>query len=185
MPESRNRILATRKSKILSDSLEVLCLEAGLTKRFRLVTTVNGSSVEFLHEVKPVEFDSAAEAQVEVFLVESMWRLRVTPREIERACLLFDGQSDNDSCSRAASSPEHSLGSLSLLLLECVSRLEVVTSDNMYSLESLEMLDASLSLLESVTEHHPSFDTTRVQSLRNQYQAIWEEAKRRRSEIGN
>ena len=182
MPGLKSRILATRKSKVLSDSLEVLCLETGARKRYRLVTTVNGTTAEFLHEVKPVEFDSADESSVTIFLIESMWRLRLTPREISQACRLLDGQIESDSLSRSDAGRDHLLGASSLLLLECVSRLETVTSEDIYALESLEMLDSSLKILESVTEHDPSFDVTRIQGLRAQYQAIWREAMRRRTE---
>jgi hypothetical protein len=47
------------------------------------------------------------------------------------------------------------------------------------------MLDASLTILESVTGLHPNVDVARVQGLRAQYQEIWREAMRRRTENRN
>ena len=68
------RILATRVSKTQTDSLEALCLEWGIDKRFRLYTSTDEDLSESVWDLDPVEFTDVEETDLVTYLVESLRR---------------------------------------------------------------------------------------------------------------
>ena len=65
--------LATRASLSHPKRIECLCLKPGQRRRYRLFSTVD-----------PVEFDIPSDIAVATYLIESLWRLHVSPGELER-----------------------------------------------------------------------------------------------------
>jgi len=78
------RVLATRTSKTLTDTLEILCLERGLTKVYRLYTTTDEGLSETFWDLDPVEFNRTDESDLNTYLTESFWLTRISPTEIHR-----------------------------------------------------------------------------------------------------
>jgi hypothetical protein len=90
MPHPAPRVLATRISKTLTDTLEILCLERALTKAYRLYTTTDEGLSETFWDLDPVEFNRADESDLNTYLIESFWLTRISPGGIESACDLYD-----------------------------------------------------------------------------------------------
>ena len=63
---------------------QYLCLSRGESKKFKIFTSDDATLCESATEVAPVEFDSASDLFLNVFLIESFWRLQVDVHLIER-----------------------------------------------------------------------------------------------------
>ena len=72
---------------------QYLCLSRGESKKFKIFTSddatlcesaTDATLCESATEVAPVEFDSASDLFLNVFLIESFWRLQVDVHLIER-----------------------------------------------------------------------------------------------------
>lgn len=79
-------VLATRISAGAPKRLECLCLAPGQRRQYRLFSTASPELLEEYgpEDLDPVEFDLASDIAVSTFLIESFWRLHVSPGELER-----------------------------------------------------------------------------------------------------
>jgi hypothetical protein len=76
-------VLATRISAPPGRSdIEILCLRKTSPGRYRLFTTTSLSLDEDTWDLDPVEFYDANDADALTYLIESLWRLEVSPPEI-------------------------------------------------------------------------------------------------------
>lgn len=85
-PKTVAVVLATRISATSPKRLECLCLAPGQRRQYRLYST---ASVDLVKEygpedLDPVEFDIASDIAVSTFLIESFWRVHVSPLELEQ-----------------------------------------------------------------------------------------------------
>ena len=85
-PKAVAVVLATRVSAGSPKRLECLCLAPGQRRQYRLYSTANVDLVEDYgpEDLDPVEFDIASDIAVSTFLIESFWRVHVSPLELER-----------------------------------------------------------------------------------------------------
>jgi hypothetical protein len=63
---------------------QYLCISRGELKRFKIYTAEDDSLGESASEVAPVEFDSSTDLFLNMFLVESFWRMHVDTHFIGR-----------------------------------------------------------------------------------------------------
>lgn len=85
-------VLAVRCGYLADDTVELLCLKRGEQSRYRLfLSTVELDCCERLDDLDAVEFDSFETSEVESFLVESLWRLHLSPIELQLVCTSFEG----------------------------------------------------------------------------------------------
>jgi hypothetical protein len=78
--------LATRASLSHPKRIECLYLKPGQRRRYRLFSTVDPDLNEVIgpEDLDPVEFDIPSDIAVATYLIESLWRLHVSPGELER-----------------------------------------------------------------------------------------------------
>ena len=78
--------LATRASLSHPKRIECLCLKPGQRRRYRLFSTVDPDLNEVIgpEDLDPVEFDIPSDIAVATYLIESLWRLHVSPGELAR-----------------------------------------------------------------------------------------------------
>jgi len=77
-------VLAFRVGIQSDDTVELLCLRAGDRGRFRLyLSTLDLDLRERSDDVEGVEFESADDEEVWIFLIESMWFLHIEPRDLK------------------------------------------------------------------------------------------------------
>lgn len=85
-------VLAVRCGYLADDTVELLCLKRGEKSRYRLfLSTVELDCCERLDDLDAVEFDSIDASEVESFLIESLWRLHLSPIELQLVCISFEG----------------------------------------------------------------------------------------------
>jgi hypothetical protein len=161
MPHTAPRVLATRISKTLTDTLEILCLERGLTKAYRLYTTTDEGLSQFRWDLDPVEFNRTDEPDLNTYLIESFWLTRISPGEIHSACDLYEQGIFETSIGEANQQSTTDLGSLGVLLIEMFNRIQTINPKEAHSTEVLEYIDSNLSKLESL----PSLPVTVQTSL--------------------
>jgi len=77
-------VIARRQSLHGKTVSQYLCIARGELKRFRIYTADDDSLGESFSEIAPVEFDSATDLFLNVFLIESFWRMHVDVHFIER-----------------------------------------------------------------------------------------------------
>lgn len=63
---------------------QYLCVSRGESKRYRIYTADDDSLRESHSAIAPVEFDSVTDLFLNVFLIESFWRLHVDIHFIDR-----------------------------------------------------------------------------------------------------
>lgn len=63
---------------------QYLCISRGESKRYKIYTADDDSLSESYSAIAPVEFDSATDLSLNVFLIESFWRLQVDIHFIDR-----------------------------------------------------------------------------------------------------
>lgn len=120
------RLLATRSSKGMTDTLEVLCLEWGIDQRFRLYTTTDEDLSESVWEIDPVEFDTPDDAKLTTYFIESFWLTEISTRELRTGCQLYvNGVTQSPATSRYRDSIT-ALGSLGVLLIEALNRAQTI-----------------------------------------------------------
>ena len=77
-------VLAFRVGVLGDDTIELLCLRAGDRCRFRLyLSTLDLDLKERSDDLDGVEFDTAGDEEVRIFLIESMWYLHIEPRSLK------------------------------------------------------------------------------------------------------
>ncbi len=80
-------VLAARCGYLADDTVELLCLTHGERCRYRLfLSTVDLDCHERVDDLDAIEFDSIDDSAVETFLIESLWRLHLTPIELQFVC---------------------------------------------------------------------------------------------------
>ena len=184
MPHPAPRVLATRISKTLTDTLEILCLERGLTKAYRLYTTTDEGLSKLPWDLDPVEFNRADESDLNIYLIESFWLTKISPGEIHSACDLYEQGIFETSMGEANQQSTTDLGSLGVLLIEMFNRIQTINPKEAHSTEVLEYIDSNLSKLESL----PSLPVTVQTSLhgcRLVYREILAESVMRNRERGH
>ena len=78
-------VVATRRGlPPVSAPLETLCLNRIADDKYRLYTTEALTFVEESWDLDPVEFVSAYDPAVTLYLTESLWRLSVTEHDLDR-----------------------------------------------------------------------------------------------------
>lgn len=141
------RILATRVSKALPDTLEVLCLEWGIDHRFRLYTTTDEDLSESVWELDPVEFDTPDDTELATYLIESFWLTEISTRELRTGCQLYvNDVNENPSTSRYRDSIV-ALGSLGVLLIEVLNRAQAIDPADPEAPEALRRMERRLENL--------------------------------------
>ena len=178
------RVLATRTSKTLTDTLEILCLERGLTKAYRLYTTTDEGLSETFWDLDPVEFNRPDESDLNTYLIESFWLTRISPGEIQSACDLYQQGIIETSVGPENLRSATDLGSLGVLLIEMFNRIQTINPKDAHSAEVLEYIDSNLTKLESL----PSLPVTVQTSLhgcRLVYREILAESVMRNRERGH
>lgn len=84
-------VLAVRCGYLADDAVELLCLKRGEKSQYRLfLSTVDLDGRERFDDLDAVEFDSIDASEVESFLVESLWRLHLSPSELRLVCTSFE-----------------------------------------------------------------------------------------------
>jgi hypothetical protein len=63
---------------------QYLCISRGESKRYKIYTADDDSLNESYSAIAPVEFDSATDLYLNVFLIESFWRMHVDIHFIDR-----------------------------------------------------------------------------------------------------
>ena len=144
------RVLATRRSKTLADTLELLCLEPGLTKRYRLYTTIDESLSETMWDLDPVEFDSTDDPDLHTYLTESFWMTTVSPLELRRACELYSSGVTGSPVGATNEQSVVDLGSLGVVLMEMFNRIQTIDPSEAHSSIVLQELDTNLRRLEAL-----------------------------------
>ena len=81
-PQSKPEVIAIRKHPSDSSRLERLCLTHGNTARYRIYLSVNDNLAERSDDLEACEFDSTDDIGLSRFLIESLWRLNVTPSSL-------------------------------------------------------------------------------------------------------
>lgn len=77
-------VLALRAGSQSDDTIELLCLRAGDCSRFRLyLSTLDLDLIERGDDIDGVEFDTADDEGVRIFLIETMWYLHIEPRDLQ------------------------------------------------------------------------------------------------------
>jgi len=120
------RILAARVSKTLPDTLEVLCLEWGIDKRFRLYTSTDEDLSESVWDLDPVEFTDVEETDLVTYLVESLWLTEISIEEIRTACGLYTNGIAETPAAALHKPSITLLGSLGVLLTEALNRIQTI-----------------------------------------------------------
>lgn len=184
MPNPAPRVLATRTSKTLTDTLEILCLERGLTKAFRLYTTTDEGLSETFWDLDPVEFNRADESDLNTYLIESFWLTRISPGEIQSACDLYQQGIIETSVGPENLKSATDLGSLGVLLIEMFNRIQTINPKDVHSVEVLEYIDSTLSKLESLPSL-PMTVQTSLHGCRLVYREILAESVMRNRERGH
>jgi hypothetical protein len=77
-------VIAHRTAVHGKDVDQYLCLSTGGLSRFRMFTADSGELRETMDDVAAVEFDAAADVRVNLFLIESFWRIQVDIAKVER-----------------------------------------------------------------------------------------------------
>ncbi|NBR67749.1 MAG: hypothetical protein EBT79_10855 [Actinobacteria bacterium] len=70
-------VLACRAGFHNHSENQYLCVSKGTAKRFQIFTANEVELRESLSDVAPVEFDDVADVPLNVFMIESFWRLQV------------------------------------------------------------------------------------------------------------
>jgi len=84
-------VLAVRCGYLADDTVELLCLKRGEKCRYRLfLSTVDLECRERLDDLDAVEFESVDASQLESFLIESLWRIHLSPIELQLVCTSFE-----------------------------------------------------------------------------------------------
>jgi len=178
------RVLATRTSKTLTDTLEILCLERGLTKVYRLYTTTDEGLSEPFWDLDPVEFNRPVESDLNTYLTESFWLTRISPTEIQSACDLYQQGIIETSVGSENLQSATDLGSLGVLLIEMFNRIQTINPKDAHSAEVLAYIDSNLSKLESLPSL-PKTVQTSLHGCRLVYREILVEAMQRNRERGH
>jgi hypothetical protein len=181
-PRPSFRLLATRASKSLIDTLEALCLTKGTRQKYRIYTTIDESLVEGDWDLDPIEFDSADEEHVKIYLIESFWLLQISQHELRTVCGLYDQGITQTPVGVENDQAAIDLGSLGILLLEMFNRIQTIDPRDVHSGEMLDYLDTNLRKLESL----PSLPASVKDSLhgcRLTYDEIRKEVIRRNQEL--
>ncbi len=70
-------VLACRTGLHDQSENQYLCVSRGTGKRFRIFTANEVRLRESLSDIAPVEFDGVADVPLNVFMIESFWRLQI------------------------------------------------------------------------------------------------------------
>jgi hypothetical protein len=175
MTQPTPRLLATRDSKTLTDTIEMLCLERGISKLFRLYTTTDEGLSETFWDLDPVEFNRGDEPDLYAYLIESFWLTRISLGEIEGACDLYQQGVIEASVGPEDLQSVSDLGSLGVLLMEMFNRIQTISPKEVHSTDVLEYIDANISKLESLPAL-PKTVQTSLHGCRLVYREILAEA---------
>ena len=84
-PTDRPVLVIARRHRLHGKAVnQYLCISRGELKRFKIYTAEDDSLGESASEVAPVEFDSSTDLFLNMFLVESFWRMHVDTHFIGR-----------------------------------------------------------------------------------------------------
>ena len=150
MSQQAPRVIATRISKEKIDTIEVLCLVFGDQKKYRLFTTTDEDLTEVTWDLDPVEFDRTDSADLERYLVESFWLLRICRSEIARACELFRAGITRSSGGKATTDTIEVLGGLGVLLVEMLNRIQTIDVADETTSVVLHYFEENLDLLNEL-----------------------------------
>lgn len=91
-PKTLAVVLSTRVSVGPNKRIECLCLAPGKRRMYRLYSTSNVDLTEQYgdDDLEPVEFNMVSDISVATFLIESFWRLRISPTELEQQLSRID-----------------------------------------------------------------------------------------------
>jgi hypothetical protein len=181
---STPRLLATRISKPLVDTLETLCLITGTNKRYRIYTTTDESLIEGRWDLDPIEFDTADDERVKTYLIESFWLLQISQHELQRACEIYERGTVQTPVGTINDQAAIDLGSLGILLIEMFNRIQTIDPCNTHSTEVLAYIDTNLSKLESLPALPQSVKNS-IHGCRLTYDEIRREVTLRSRELGH
>jgi hypothetical protein len=181
---STPRLLATRTSKSLIDTLETLCLITGTNKRYRIYTTTDESLIEGHWDLDPIEFDTVDDEQLKTYLIESFWLLQISQHELQKACELYDQGTAQTQVGAVNDQAAIDLGSLGILLIEMFNRIQTIDPRDAHSIEVLNYIDANLSKLESLPALPQSVRNS-IHGCRLTYDEIRREVVLRNRELGH
>lgn len=150
MIEMPRRVLATRVSNTEIDTVEVLWIKRGSLKRYRVYTSVDDGTSDSAWDLDPVDFDSKDDEELYRYLVESLWLLRISRSEIQRACDLFDQGVFITPVGASNIQSINEMGSLGVLLVEIFNRIQTIETSEESSCEVLGYINESLLMIESL-----------------------------------
>ena len=157
-------LLAVRCGYLADDSVELLYLTRGDSCRYRIfLSTTDKDCRERVDDLEAIEFDSIDAIDVETFLIESLWRLHLSPIEIHFVCISFERTTSEIGESVATETDGTTHSSLLLTLIE--RQLAALRNS---LLESFMLtLIARLAVTIEALPYLSEADKTRLTSLRN------------------
>ena len=177
------RVLATRPSKTLLDTLEVLCLERGSRGAFRLFTTTDESLSEIRWDLDPIEFDPPDHPDVETYLIESFWLTSLDLRELRQACVLYSQGVIENPLGTLNQQSIKALGSLGVVLLGFFNRIQTIDPGRGHSFEFLRDIDATIRRLEQLPNVPASVQSS-IHECHLAYKKLIAEAISRTHDLG-